>query len=562
MNTIDRTAEQLPWKARAAAKRDECLSATPDEWRLSEAFLASVSATSTSGTNLVEAGVIAKSGVLSTKEVQLTGSNTAAQLVEALQSGELLAETVVRAFCKRAAVAGQLTHCLTETFFDKALERARALDRHMAREKKPVGPLHGLPISLKDTFQLRGVGATIGFVSFLDQPPASHNSALVEVLLSLGAVPYCKTNVPQTLMTADTHNNIFGRTLNPHNTSLTAGGSSGGEAALLALQGSPLGIGTDVAGSIRIPALCCGVYGFKPTAGRVPFSGQASPSPPGLPGLTPAAGPMANSLGDVELFMRAVLAARPWEFDAHSYSVPWLFERYGGGRGRGLTVGVLSEDPAIPWHPPVKRRVEAAAAALAQAGHRMVRLPHAPETSASLAARIGFGLLGLDPRDTAMGHIRRSGEPAVPSVLVVNPPGGGRRRYGVEDVAELRTQQWAFWDAWRRLWLEHRLDVVLAPAAQHAAVPHDTFGPPAYTLMFNLLDYPACVIPYGTADKSHRPSGILVRDALLTCSHILPADPDAANGAPFAVQIVAPRFQDEACISAAAVVDKVLRSDN
>ncbi|EKG09610.1 fatty-acid amide hydrolase, partial [Macrophomina phaseolina MS6] len=94
MNTIDRTAEQLPWKARAAAKRDECLSATPDEWRLSEAFLASVSATSTSGTNLVEAGVIAKSGVLSTKEVQLTGSNTAAQLVEALQSGELLAETV------------------------------------------------------------------------------------------------------------------------------------------------------------------------------------------------------------------------------------------------------------------------------------------------------------------------------------------------------------------------------------------------------------------------------------------------------------------------------------
>ena len=104
---------------------------------------------------------------------------------------------------------------------------------------------------------MKGTEASIGYVSFLGEK-SSANSALVEILLNLGAVLYVKTNIPQTLMTADSDNNIFGRALNPHNTLLNAGGSSGGEGALIAFRGSPLGVGTDVAGSVRIPALCCG----------------------------------------------------------------------------------------------------------------------------------------------------------------------------------------------------------------------------------------------------------------------------------------------------------------
>lgn len=129
-----------------------------------------------------------------------------------------------------------------------------------------AGPLHGLPISLKDSFQVAGSPATLGLVGYLDHISQT-NSSLVDLLLSQGAVVYCKTNVPQTLMasctilhtafpvqvanslqTTDSHNNVFGRTLNPLNTSLTAGGSSGGEGALVAMRGSPLGVGTDVGG--------------------------------------------------------------------------------------------------------------------------------------------------------------------------------------------------------------------------------------------------------------------------------------------------------------------------
>ena len=109
---------------------------------------------------------------------------------------------------------------------------------------KPLGPLHGLPISVKDSFQVAGTEATIGFVSFLGEKSTS-NSPIVDILLSLGAVPYVKTNIPMTLMTADSDNNIFGRALNPHNTMLNAGGSSGGEGALVAFRGSPIGVGTD-----------------------------------------------------------------------------------------------------------------------------------------------------------------------------------------------------------------------------------------------------------------------------------------------------------------------------
>lgn len=129
------------------------------------------------------------------------------------------------------------------------------MDAHLASGEQPLGPLHGVPVSLKDTFKVRGYDASIG-IAALAFKPATENSVLVDCLLSAGAVLYCKTNVPQTLMALDSHNNVFGRTINPLNTAVTAGGSSGGEGALIAMRGSILGVGTDVGGSIRIPAMC------------------------------------------------------------------------------------------------------------------------------------------------------------------------------------------------------------------------------------------------------------------------------------------------------------------
>ena len=122
------------------------------------------------------------------------------------------------------------TNCLTEIFFDEAIERAKKLDLEYNQNSchKTLPPLFGLPISLKDSFQVSGYDTSTGLGCYVDEPAEDH-SALAAMLTDLGAVLYCKTNLPQSIMTGDSENNIFGRTLNPRNKLLTAVGSTGGE---------------------------------------------------------------------------------------------------------------------------------------------------------------------------------------------------------------------------------------------------------------------------------------------------------------------------------------------
>jgi amidase len=122
---------------------------------------------------------------------------------------------------------------------------AKALDTYLASTGRPIGPLHGLPVSLKDNFNIAGKDSTLGFVAWVNDP-ATYNSTLTDLLLNAGAVLYVKTNVPTAMMITETVNNVFGRTTNPRNRTLTPGGSSGGESALIAFGGSPLGVGTDI----------------------------------------------------------------------------------------------------------------------------------------------------------------------------------------------------------------------------------------------------------------------------------------------------------------------------
>lgn len=137
------------------------------------------------------------------------------------------------------------TNCLSEIFFDRAIAQAQELDLYLKETGKTKGPLHGLPISIKDNFNLVGYDSTVGFTSLVNDP-ATYNSTLVDLLLGAGAVLYCKTNVPTAMMIAESVNNVFGRTVNPRNRKLTSGGSSGGESALIAFGGSRIGVGTDI----------------------------------------------------------------------------------------------------------------------------------------------------------------------------------------------------------------------------------------------------------------------------------------------------------------------------
>ncbi|KZL64569.1 general amidase [Colletotrichum tofieldiae] len=549
----------IEWEAIASQHRTKQQQAIPQDWIIPHSKLKELNGTGTANEGrLIALEATRKSALLTEKELEITEIYGARELLSKIHTGGFSSEEVTVAFCKRAALAQQLTSCLTEIFFDEGIARARQLDQHLKATGKPIGPLHGLPISLKDSFVVKGHYATVGYVEFLKRPPPTANSAMVNLLLDAGAVFFCKTNIPQTMMTADSQNNIFGRTLNPHKTSLTAGGSTGGEGALVAFRGSVLGIGTDIAGSVRIPSLCCGVYGFKPTADRTPFDGQSFyPFPKlHLPGVTPVAGPIANSVDDLILLMETTLARRPWEYDASAVGIPW---RSLDNAKKTLTIGVLPEDPNYSLHPPVRRALDEAVSSLKAAGHDIVRLPSDPSCSPGLGGKLGFTFFGLTSSslDTLANEI---GEPLVSSVeRNVHPFADTKPPVSPEldkahQLSEFLSLRGSYANSWRKTWRENNLEVVLGPGATSTAVPHDTYGVPVYTLMWNVLDYPAGIIPYGIASKAKDP-----QYQKATGRFDADYDPEASDGAPCAIQVVAPRFRDEECLQAIRIIDRDIR---
>ena len=199
----------------------------------------------------------------------------ATELVEKIRAGVFKCVDVIRAYCHAATIAQDYTNCLTEVFYDEAISRARELDKHMEKTGQPVGPLHGLPVSIKDHIMVKGKDTSSGYVAWCYNTEASEDAVAVNIFRQAGAVLYVKTNNPQTLLvrpcsihryvlaiptstsfyfyffqSLETDNNIYGRTSHPKNRNLTSGGSSGRESALIAMHGSPLGLGTDIGGSI------------------------------------------------------------------------------------------------------------------------------------------------------------------------------------------------------------------------------------------------------------------------------------------------------------------------
>ncbi|ERF71857.1 hypothetical protein EPUS_01772 [Endocarpon pusillum Z07020] len=557
------------WKDIAAAKREAILDSIPSKWRMSR-IPSREEQKDVTGPYIHQ--------FLSKEEIQITETD-AVGLANQISSGSWKATEVTEAFCHRASLAHQLTNCLHETFFDAALSDAKDLDDYLAKHGKTLGPLHGVPISLKDQFHVKGVDTSMGYVGWIgtfqgiknDPRKGVYESEMVRELRALGAVLYCKTSVPHTLMTGETVNNIIEYTWNPKNRNLCSGGSSGGEGALIGLKGSPAGFGTDIGGSIRIPAAFNGLYGIRPSEGRLPFEGMAN-SMDGQNSILSVVGPLATTIGGVRLLVKAILSQSPWLHDPLVVDMPWrdwvehetrdLIKAAASGNSK-LSFATLKHDGVVGLHPPVARAVQVCADLLAKAGHKVIEWK---PPSHQHGTKLVFNAWKYDGGADIHSAVALSGEPLAQQLSVFGDK--PEKQYSAAEISannvalrEWRKQYMDYWNSTTEFTGTGRpVDGVITAAAPFAAAPPLGYTYYGYTMFVNGLDYTSVVIPVTTVDKSldvvdHSYQPLNDIDKTIQNGY----DPEIYDGAHVSVQLVGRRLQEEKMLLLAEHLGSMLK---
>jgi amidase len=311
---------------------------------------------------------------------------SAGDLAARIRGGEVTSEAVVSAHLARIADVNPRLNAVVQVRADAALADACAADRAVA-VGAALGPLHGVPITIKDSFDTAGLVSTGGTLGRAGALPAA-DATIVGRLKAAGAIVLGKTNTPELTLAYEADNLVYGRTRNPYDLSRGTGGSSGGAAAIVAAGGAPLDIGSDTAGSIRFPAHCCGVAGLKPSSGRVPRTGHIIGAG-GLQQWLTTIGPIARHVADLE--MAFGLIAGPDDIDPHVVPVPMrpssLVDL------QGLRAAVFIDTTLARATGDVRDAVERSAAALAAAG---VEVEHATVPDLERAFEFFPRLFGAD----------------------------------------------------------------------------------------------------------------------------------------------------------------------
>ncbi|KAH8172511.1 amidase domain-containing protein [Sarocladium implicatum] len=480
-------------------------------------------------------------------------------LSKRLSKGDVSAEEVVLAYIKKAIDVHKKTNCLTEILFEDAVQRAKELDTYRRQNGQVFGSLHGIPMSVKDQFNVRGYDTTLGYVGRAHQP-AEEDASLVQILLKEGAVIIAKTNLPQSIMMAETTNPLWGVTTNPRDPAFTPGGSSGGESALLALNGSLVGWGTDLGGSIRSPAHMTGLYGFKPSHGRLPYY-NVPVSTEGQDHVPSVVGPLARSLESIIKVTRTVIDAKPWTLDPRCIRMPWSTEAFDEALGRPLTIGIIWDDGVVRVHPPITRSLEMVSAKLKEAGHEVV--DWAPDGHYD-CIKVQDAYYNADGGEDIRRDVAAGGEPMLPYVkaMLDRSPAISVYEYWQLHRRRLSCQKNYLdrWETTRAPGSGRKIDVLLSPVAAHSAVPHNTVRYPAYTKVWNFLDYPALSFPVSHVmkdidqpDPDYEP-----RNEMDEYNWKL-YDPAAMDGHPIGLQVVGQRHEEEKVLAAAQVIENVLK---
>jgi amidase len=405
------------------------------------------------------------------------------------------------------------------TLAPDALERAREAEDALVRGEN-VGALHGVPVTIKDTIETAGLRTTSGSVMRGNYVPESDAPAVAR-LKAAGAIVFGKTNAAEMAMDYTADNPVFGRTNHPLNPELTPGGSSGGEAVAIATYMSPGGLGSDLAGSVRIPAHFCGICGLKPTTGRVLGELQFPPSN-GPYSLGAVIGPMARTVGDLRILLGAL---SPDPFDRQSQDI------------RGLRVAWYTDDGVAPVTEETARAVRAAAQALGDAGLMVEerRPPHV-ERGNEIWLKMFSRASVVQLRKIYKGRENEGGSFVSWRLSTADdaPP----------PTLDEYIANWLERDRLREELLEwmETTPLIVAPVGATPAYPHDTlkvtvggstfgtFRAFSYAQTFNVFDLPVVTVPAGKSN----------------------------DGLPIGVQIAGPPFAEEMVLQAAEIIEDAL----
>lgn len=544
---------------------------------------------------------------------------TATVLATAIRNGSIRAVDAVATAARRSRAIGRMTDCCAEENYVAAISAARDVDIAVTAGRA-LPPLAGVPISVKDTIDQSGFSSTCGLAARTLQP-CTQDSVLLSILRDAGAIPVVRSAAPQALMLPETMSAAWGVAKNPWAMNRTPGGSSGGEGVLLAARATPLGIGSDVGGSIRIPAHFCGVVGFKPTPQRLTRSGMAVPRSKRVNGqeaLVSVAGPMARCVDDCELVMRLWLRDESplWRVDPLTAPVPWRRRRYTDGAreivraravadaradgasvssagiaGEGATrtcklrVGYYVDDGWFAPAPACARAVQDAVDKLRADGVECVEF-QPPDVWRVVMCY--YALMSSDGQmrsfiDGCEGEALHSYFRKLRAISRMPPWLRGvvaraQALQGHDRVAALirctgKKQTYEYWD-WvverkrlQGLWVDAMrragVDALIAPGLALPALPHggsaDLTPACSYTLLFNLLHWPAGTVPVTTVrngetdyrDERVRADEWWHKAAVSACA--------GSEGLPCGVQVATLPFEDELCLHVMKRVEGVVK---
>ncbi|GLH80403.1 amidase [Bradyrhizobium sp. SSBR45G] len=467
---------------------------------------------------------------------------TAVETAKALAHGEVSSVELTQLAIDRIVRHDTRINAVCMRDFDRALEAARAADAALARGERR--PLLGLPLTVKESYNVAGLPTTWGFPQQKDFIAAEDALAITRVK-DAGGIVLGKTNVPFALGDWQSYNDIYGTTNNPYDLGRTPGGSSGGSAAALAAGYGSLSLGSDIGGSLRVPAFHCGVTAHKPTYGLVASRGHTPPPFPPLPNEADLAvvGPMARSATDLSLLLDVIAGPDPLEA-GKAYRLDLPPPRH--ARLQDFRVLVIASDPLLPTDTAVRGAIERLAADLARAGVSVTRQsPLLPDFAASsgLYMRMLHAFLGATmPPDIYAGAKQAAARlPAEAKSLAADQLRGLvlSHRDWVQATgarARLRAQ-------WRLLF--ESFDAVICPIMPTPAYPHD-HSPDMERRRITIdgVDH-----PYG--DQLAWP-GIATLPGLPATAIPL----GLADGLPVGVQIVGPFLEDRTPIKLAELIER------